>query len=405
MIIKIKILLVGNMNDNHYQLFKYLKRQGVNADLIVFDSDTFKPKDADNEIFHEEHIKYVEWGNRYKDILTIPKKTLYNDLKGYDFYIVTGYGGIFLNKAGIDKKYIFTIYGTDIVSLSVEKMMMQRHGLQKLLLNPIAQIGRFLQIKAFKKSSGVCFFPRVFYQDLLKKNHLEDKRIQLGLYVDMKAKGCKLKEKHENILKKVRKNNNIVLFSPTRHFWSDCIESTTGIDILIRGTFKFIKKYPNCKIGIVFLEYGMPKKSKELIKKLGIEKYFYWLPKMKRGQVLNIYDYCDLTSDQFHIGSYGMAFMEAASKKKAAIIYLRKDYIEKMPPHFEAKTEEDICSTLEKIHKDKSICKKRGIGAYEFVRDMHGEQCGEKYLDLIKKHTNQDKKISKTRLRTKGELK
>ena len=188
------------------------------------------------------------------------------------------------------------------------------------------------------------------------------------------------------------------LISHSRHQWVKPYELTSeeffhiskNTNFLIEGFAKFLKTAKKETI-LVFFEYGEDYlSSKSLIKKLGIEKYIYWLPIMKRKDILEIIKVCDVGIGEFYndnvlMGSTGY---EILSQEKPLIQgpldsteFTKISNIPRPPGLFVLHSDQvkDALLSLE----DKSLRKKLGKEGFDWVQEYSGFSNSRKLLQLL----------------------
>jgi hypothetical protein len=96
---KIKIGLLGNMNNNNYSLLRYLRDANYDAELLVFNNDPkiFHPKNDSYDSKYFEYVRYLKWGSYTKYPFT-SKKKIYKGIKNYNFLIGCRVSGSLFNK-------------------------------------------------------------------------------------------------------------------------------------------------------------------------------------------------------------------------------------------------------------------------------------------------------------------
>ena len=83
-----KIALLGNMNNNLFNLCRFLRDKGLYATLYVFpfDSAHFLPEADSYDDSFRTYVRNLRWGNPY-ELAEVSAEEIRNELKGYDFII------------------------------------------------------------------------------------------------------------------------------------------------------------------------------------------------------------------------------------------------------------------------------------------------------------------------------
>jgi hypothetical protein len=100
---------------------------------------------------------------------------------------------------------------------------------------------------------------------------------------------------------------------------------------------------------------------------------FVLLNGLPRHEVLDAVRDCDVFLDQFVLGEYGMASLEAMAFGKAVVCYLRPDVVARSPgriPIVNA-TEEDLCDRLDELLTDASLRRRVGAESRRYIELHH----------------------------------
>jgi len=401
-----KICLLGNMNNSHYVLAKLLRRNGINAYLILFETDKlYLPEQEDSFLLngYPDWIKRVRWGSVGSLLFTSSKK-LRLDLTGFDLYVICGQGPLFLKKARIDK-YIFLPYGCDLYLLTSKKALTRAvkeiYGFFACLLSylPIIFFSE-MQKKAIQEAIAVSIILEAPYYKEIQRLKLNSKTISLGIPLDLvKFKADNLNneiihntqnEKIKTLIHK-RKEYEILVFAPARHEWRKDLpdpNNNKGNDILIKGVSKAIKE-KGIRILLVLVEWGRDfLLSKKLIKELSIEENVVWIPRVPREELRYYYYLSDIVADQFCAGGHGVLALEVLALEKVLLTYINNDFEitakRPVPPCLNAKTPEQICAMLADFATNRKAYANMGKRGRQWVENYHGDGLVEEYIRLFK---------------------
>ena len=105
-----KIALIGNMNNAHYTLMRYLCYNSFDCTLLLFNNEIphFYPDSDTYARDRFDKVKKLDWGSPNL-LKSTNKNQIIDDLKPYDFLIGNGYAPAYLAKASI-KLDIFDPY-------------------------------------------------------------------------------------------------------------------------------------------------------------------------------------------------------------------------------------------------------------------------------------------------------
>ncbi|MBS7614765.1 glycosyltransferase [Candidatus Bathyarchaeota archaeon] len=160
-----------------------------------------------------------------------------------------------------------------------------------------------------------------------------------------------------------------VFFMPSRQYWQE-----KGNNIFIESFYQFHKEYKDSILAIA--EWGTDlHRTKELIKKLGIEKSIIWLPLMSKPRLIKWYNLSTAIADQFVLGSYGTTAPEAMACEKPVITYLSEEHNMKafgdLPPVLNARKKEDILNCL-LLCTDHNFNRRIGEQSRKWIIRIHG---------------------------------
>jgi len=279
-----KIALIDNMNNNFFAFARYLRDFGVDAHLYLIPNSKFEHFNPQADTF--EDVTKMDWIHNfptpidaYSNLFT-PKKKLITEFKDrYNLIVSCGLSSAFLKKSGIDSDVIIP-YGSDLYDISVMDM---NYSIRDFFRNLYWYRLGYSQREAYKSA-------RVLMVNL---NHSRYKTAvdKIGLNpINGIVPMVYNKEDFSNI--KLEKfsfldRHDFVVFNHARQEWRLNIGTNKGNDKIIKAFAKYMKVTKFKSPILVLFEYGVDVKySKELIKKLGIEKYVKWLPKSQRKEIM-----------------------------------------------------------------------------------------------------------------------
>lgn len=324
-----KIALMGNMNNGHYCLMRYLSDLSFDCTLLLFNNEMSHFSPSSDTYAHDrfDKIKKLDWGA--PELLKFTKKNkIIDDLKPYNFFIGNGYSPAYLAKASM-KLDIFVPYGSDLYEATI-------YGLKRYLIQN--NVLTFFQRKGIYQSK---------YIHLPKTNQIYDKRVkklspisekitcfkpQIYLPEYLESNSNFKNYTNQNIEKIIKlKKNNFIFISPSRHYWKNKSKknpNNKGNDKLIYAWEKFINDHKPNSILVLF-EYGNDfLASKKLIMKLNLDETIIWMPLSPRKEILRMISFVDVVMGEFtHSWYIGGLSMEAISMGKPLITHRDEKYI------------------------------------------------------------------------------
>lgn len=174
-----------------------------------------------------------------------------------------------------------------------------------------------------------------------------------------------------------------VLFSPARQNWS-----LKGNDKILRA-FAHVLKRSKREVVLLLCAWGQEiERSRKLIEELGLERRVAWLPPLNKMRLREFYNAADVVLDQFTLGAFGTTTPEAMACGKPVMLYLNEEVhkwcLPEMPPIISAFTEAEIANRLmdllEASAEERRLLGQRGRA---WVEQYHGwELVAEKHRRL-----------------------
>lgn len=402
-----KIGFFDNLANNAYRMTKIFRKQGYDAELLLDGSDTFpmsQPiwEDCDliihtdlmrNAILNHQYwekkifelgwerppwIKETHWKRRRQiplELLRHPRKGYYliktiiqqrslfiflfgeieNAMKSYDVVIAFGLGPIYANSAGIP--FMHYPYGGDLSIVPFQ-----------------GNIVGLLQRKALEKAKYILIGDPTFYE-FVNKLGIESKAVFVPLIIDPDIYRPVPKNGAINTLEPdlfYRIQNRFVFFVPSRQdfYWK-------GSDKILFAFSKLVRKRSD--VFMILSGWGNDlQKSKKMISELNLSDHIFFLPYiMSKKRLIKFYSFVDVVMDQFNLGAYGTATMEAMACGKPVIMDLDFDryapYFKELPPVLRAKSVDDIFSQMESLAENKGdIYGQIGRRSREWIMEYHG---------------------------------
>ena len=304
-----KIGCIGNTNNMLFTLCRYLRDEGYDAHLFLFNDEA--------EHFLPEADSYDDDYLQYTSFLGVGKSTLYfrenikqagEALKDCDFFIGTDIAPALLTLLG-KTLHIFVPHGSDIYSYPFE--IKPNPGVSKVWwLQTNYYVGQMQKIGI--EAAELILFPDEYdlhfpFKQKLKTTGVYHSATVPMLYVPQyrRAGPSRYKElAHSEVFNNVRQNNDLVIFSHARQNGSDLPAHEKvhekGNHKLIKAFAEFLQQRPDLRSCLVLFEYGMDIDSaKELIKKLDIIDHVSWMPKMQRREILYGLQLADICCGEF----------------------------------------------------------------------------------------------------------
>ena len=370
---EMRIALIGNLANVGYELTKFLRRKGIEADLFLYSptSGDANPQLIDPEIesIQPQWIRYYDPPHQSGARLLYPLHKIWNyarfllqnwqltcKLSKYDLvHSFTGRlsSGPFLSfyfEHGF-KPYVATATGSDLREVTLMRnrrgRRMRRHFQKaKLVFSGFDEINvsQFKQLRL----SQVRAYPAPVDTDKWAPVPADSKKSR----------------------------NELLLFHPSHLDWShkgSDRSSMKGSDRFLKAFARYVKDGNNASL--ILLDRGVDAvKTRELLRELHIEDKCEFLPETDREGLIKYFNKADVVVDQFDVGSSGGTCREAMSCAKPVMIYINTEYSDLVypdrPPVLNCNTEDEIYQQLLKA-SDKEYREQLGRQAREWILKYH----------------------------------
>lgn len=429
-----KVALIGNMNNNHFALMRYLHDLGIEAHLFLYNNDGksssehFKPENDTWEIekwkpfIHETKITngvlnsinfsvdlFVMAFFYIRNIFTktkninskiVTEKYIRSLFVGFDFIIGNGAAPAILARAKINLD-IFIPYAIGIEGLgdpTLDIKLKKSTWLMKLLISK----ARNKQELALRKVPIIAVSDSISIEELVKRNINYHKLLMPIVYNLEKS----TTEADDNLLRDVFQkinDSNFTVFSHASHSWSAKDEIRAKYskhnDWLIYGFAELVLKRPELNPLLILVEYGMDvKESKDLISLLNIQKNVVWLPTLKRRQIMKILPKVNIGVGEFvniqkmfwggtgwEVLSSGIPLLQSFNFKDDEFI---EDFCCPPPPLLKVRRKEDISSQLIYYSSKLDELQKIGLKSKSWFDQYNGIGLAKHYVELLKQKAN-----------------
>ncbi len=387
-----KVALIGNMNNNHFAIVRYLRDLGIDAELLLTDSeqDHFHPSADTFEVSYMDYTKRVSWGSSIK-FLSTSVTQIQNDLEPYSILIGCGNAPAYCHKAGRTLD-IFIPYGTDIWDSTFYRVV-----------NPVRLASVWASVYAQRKGLMKCkvwhmSMTNPMYEKQYAKYKGKSERWYEGMPMiyapiydkkNLKSMTDRTHWGHEFL--KIRENSNLMVVSHMRHHWADETDpNTKGNDILLHGWKQFCDQNKHIKATLVLTEYGHSiDKSRALVKELELESSVVWLPKMLRKDIIVGLHMADIICGEFvHSWMISGILFEALVVGKPILAWrddaLYSENYTNLYKILNAKTSESIAAHLNHYIKEPDQAKKLGEEGHSWYTEEVVKKALNRYLTYFK---------------------
>jgi hypothetical protein len=426
---KLKICILGNMNNNGFALMRYLRDLNVDAELLLFANDGigslshFKPSDDTFSI--EQFSKHI----RQTEIFDVPYhgfsypiqhgitfvKSIYNLVNGrgvggeftplsktdiagyfenYEHVIISGYAPIILDFAKVNVS-IFFPYGNGVEGLYRYYAPPWRNFPHRILF----EIGRYYQIRALRNVSNILVSDLEPSGCQLKSVGLDFQVVSVPMVyfqedLPSRAGNFLIDHVHESLSK-----SRFTVMMHCRLVWTEkgCISSKSGSknNHWLLQAFKSLSvQRPELNPKMIILEYGPDVyATKELIAHLGLSESIIWVPKTSRKYLMFLLSKVDVGVGEFvdvprlAWGGTGWEVL-ASGKPLLQGFHFAEGEFESIygyppPPMLPVKSQEDILPHLLDMADHPEKREAMGQGAKAWFAEHNGIGLARKWLDIL----------------------
>ena len=332
-----KVAFIGNMNNNHLSLTRFLRTRGVDATLLLTDREYphFHPSADCLGDSYTHFTRQLTWGSP-TSLQRVSKKRMFADLAEFDILIGCGLAPACCAHAGRSLD-VFVPYGSDIWESTMFRLCRPKN----IITSWRAAIA---QRSAIAKLPIIHMPPARVYEDRLARLAPRSARWREGLpmvyspmYQGNQTQRLLRETPHGDRFQKIRQTCDLMVFSAVRHAWClpDSDPNSKGTDRLLRAIASVAARRPNLRIRLVTMEYGQDVvASKALAIELGIADSIEWLPLMHRRELMGGLLISDVACAEF-VTSYdssGVVYEALVAGKPLIMHRVDSQYAPSAPP-------------------------------------------------------------------------
>lgn len=387
-----RVAFLGNMNNNHFAMARFLRNRGIYAELLLFENeiDHFHPAADTYDLSYRAFTRQLSWGSSTSFLRTTPER-IRKDLASYDILIGCGFAPAYCEKAGRTLD-IFVPYGGDIWNDTFYRLVAP-HRL------PSYWSAVFYQRRGIRHSKAVHMtLTNAIYETQYEKHRGASERWIEGLpmvhsptYAPEQLSSMAERTHWAWEFRRLRKEYDLVVVYHARHYWKCPPDDANakGTDRLLRGWALFRRMTPAVRAALVTLEYGRDvAHSKALIEDLGISDSVVWLPKMFRKDLMIGLNMADIVCGEFENSWMASSVLYEALVLGKPILAWRDDanYRDQYPnlyPILNAKDADSIAARLAEYSADPAEGRRIGEQGRRWYEESVVKRALDKYSHYI----------------------
>jgi glycosyltransferase involved in cell wall biosynthesis len=359
-----KFLFAFNLANDFVPSVKVFRELGLEADILIpktINSQRFADPLWEDPMFNKKWI--LEWN--YKENILIRTRDTMSSLLGFKIKALNQSS---IRKIGDKYDLIISTPPGPIYFYNHSKLIIYDAGWSRYFIHDKRLRSRLAQ-KSYRENKIVFTNPDMI--PLFERLDVEHEFMPFAVEIDKYIPREDISDSGEQII-----------FNPARQDWFE-----KGNHHLIHGFAEAI--YRGIKAKLQLTEWGKDVEySKNLIKKLKIEKHVTWLSVVDKKELIERYYQSSVIADQFVIGSYGLATPEALSIGKPVLIKIKEEYYKKChngksPPVLNCSTPEEIADQIVKLENENYRSKYKKNGRDWVVQEHHPLKVAEQQINLF----------------------
>lgn len=384
----LRVAFIGNMNNNHFAMARYLRDLGVDCSLFLFpdELDHFHPSCDTYSYDFRDWVHQLPWGGRSTFLDAQPDKVR-DVLAKYDLRVGCGLAPAICHRAGLPLD-VFVPYGGDLWTET-------KFGLHRALKNSVA--ATYHQRVGLSKVSIVHAPPMIAsYEATLRQYCHAATRWSEGIpmvYAPEFARGnldTMMGRSHwGHEFMRIRENCEFMVVSHGRHKWGQTTDpAVKGNDVLLKGWARFKQQRISIRATLVLLEYGKDvDRSKDLAHQLGISDSIEWLPRMLRKDIMPGLLLADAVAGEFvHSWNAGGVIYEALVARKPLVMHREdSESVGSNPlfPIFKASNHDEVAAQLKFLAINPAKAREVGDAGFDWFMTNVAQRGTEPYLKQL----------------------
>jgi hypothetical protein len=420
--LQMKILIIGNMNNNGFAIMRYFRDIGADAYLLPFTNDGkqslahFKPEaDTWNLERWSPFILYpvmsdgiisalpapFDWlmmiwarlrgADPERLVVPLEKKAVSCLFEQFDAVIGSGIAPAVFHRLG-RRLDVFFPYSVGVEYLEVGEFT--RLFANKRLRLPLLKMVQHFQKRGIKNTRFTLNAETGVTEEVLHRHGVRPLRLAIPMVYN--REGVPETPPSEEVRRAADKSSSaLTVLHHARLMWSSCAgEDSKYGDWLFRGFAAARSRFPHSQVKILVVEYGPDvEPTKKLVAELGLTSHVEWLPKMSRRDLTWLISKVDIVFGQvlpaprtlwggtgWEALAYGRALMQGFLFEEGEFSAL---FGHPPPPMLPVRTLGDVERHLIRAIENPEKLNKIGAEARIWFDQHNGISLAKRWLDLL----------------------
>lgn len=397
-----RVNLLGNTCNSHYELAKHLRSLGIDAHLYYDKNLHFQtqPESHDPELLKDwpdwlhPHTYLTDSSNPFHPEAA---SQLLPEISNCDILQVEDVGLVWASLTG--KPYVWLPYGSDVYNYPFYRYWRLHNPWHpNWALSPLAM--RRAMAEASAIVLGVWDVTLRDGYELIEELNPQAEIARLFYPLDTQRFSP---GESRTIRELLRASNSevepegITLFAPARVMISDKVDGYKANDMLYRALRKVHED--NIPFTLICIQRNGPDEpqAKEMFKEFGYSHRVAWIPVMPRHALTEWYQAADIVIDEFGSGAFGSIVTEGMASGGVLMGYLRSsspditywpvsETFSSPPPLLNASSEAEITEWIHRVHKDPSFVQNLRSQSRDWVKkEIDGPVMAAKFISLYER--------------------
>jgi hypothetical protein len=386
---KKKIALIGNMNNNHFSLMRYLRDLGHDAHLFIYKNDSSNNShfETDGDTWFIDRWKpFIHRSEIYNGSWRIlfniwARQSIAKKYGSFDLIIANGFmpGLAWLVNIKIDIFAPYSVHGDFLFNYNnTLKSKLSHIFFSRIQIKGLKNNCRFIYSSSESRESLVMY----------NKYDLRVQKISIPM-VYTKENPSVDEISGDKILSDIltRLDSKKILFMHSSHFWvgQDLYSLGKRTDVLVRGYAEYIRNKPDSELQLVLVEYGRDvAATRLLISSLNISERVIWLPKLSRRQLMVVLEKVFIGASEFGGSLWGGVGWEFLSKGIPFFHFYNPikehESLTELPPFFNVSSSTEICDYLGMLCENYRIREQMSVQILDWFDKNQGLELAKKYV-------------------------